>query len=187
MQLEEITEEVIEAAARGEVVAFEAIYRASFRFVVNVAFRVVNRLEDAEEVAQEVFMKIYEKLPSFRQESSLKTWVYRITLNTALNYAKKTSRVEKKTTEFLDVFSSTNGTEVEEREAKELNQRLVMSLLDRLNPDQRACMTLRSFEGMSYEKIAETLGVPVNTVRSRIKRARETMIALRNEVTQNEM
>ena len=74
--------------------AFEEVYKASSSFVYNVALRVVNNTEDAREVTQEVFLIIYNKLKSFRFESSFKTWVYRITANYAINFAKKASRTK---------------------------------------------------------------------------------------------
>src|SRR5277367_5771831 len=92
--MEEITKDTLVKASQGDMQAFEDVYKASSSFVYNVAFRVVNNREDASEVAQEVFMIIYHKLKDFRFESSFKTWVYRITANYAINYAKKNARAK---------------------------------------------------------------------------------------------
>ena len=84
---------LIRAAQEGYAWAFGG-YKTSSSFVYNVALRVVNNREDASEVAQEVFMIVHNKLKDFRFESSFKTWVYRITANCAINFAKKNSRTK---------------------------------------------------------------------------------------------
>ena len=92
--MEEIAKDILIRASQGDMQAFEDVYKASSSFVYNVAFRIVNNREDALEVAQEVLMIIHRKLKGFRFESSFKTWVYRITANSAVNFAKKSSRVK---------------------------------------------------------------------------------------------
>jgi len=184
----EIAQETILKAADGNVEAFEIIYNEYFSFVSNVALRVVNRVEDAEEIAQEVFLTIYQKLKMFRFESSLKTWIYRMTINTAINYAKKVSRHRKQRVEFTDALDiHDESSTIKDKLNEEYYEKLITDLLDMLNPDQRACIVLRSIEGMNYQEIAHVLNIPVNTVRSRIKRARETMMVHKNEVIKNAM
>src|SRR5476651_1892025 len=100
--MEDISKDILIKASQGDMRAFEDVYKASNSFVYNVAFRVVNNREDALEVAQEVFMIIYHKLKGFRFESSFKTWVYRITANHAINFAKKNSRA--KTVPFEEAY-----------------------------------------------------------------------------------
>lgn len=161
--------------------AFEDVYKASNSFVYNVALRVVNNREDALEVAQEVFMIIYHKLKDFRFESSFKTWVYRITANTAINHAKKFSR--SKSVPFEEAW----GEGAVQHEAQELMEQehqgqMVEKLLAELNPDQRACVVLRDIQGLSYEEIAQALNININTVRSRLKRSREKLLSLRKKV-----
>ena len=90
--MEDISQEILIKASQGDMQAYEHVYKTTNSFVYNVAFRVVNNREDAMEVTQEVFLIIYHKLKSFRFESSFKTWIYRITSNCAINYAKKSSR-----------------------------------------------------------------------------------------------
>src|SRR5271154_815319 len=100
--MQDLDKEILVKASQGDIQAFEEVYKASSGFIYNVALRVVNNREDALEVAQEVFMIIYHKLKDFRFESSFKTWVYRITANYAINYAKKVSRA--KTVPFEESF-----------------------------------------------------------------------------------
>lgn len=183
-----IANDVISAAAQGDRAAFETIYKTCCGYVYNVAYRVVGNQEDAQEVTQDVFLIIYRKLDIFRFDSAFKTWVYRITVNTAINYAKKMSKHRKKTVEFDEAYMvSGQSNEVEEQSDKQFNQNVAASLLNLLNPDQRACIVLRSVEGLSYQEIAETLKININTVRTRIKRAREALLALRKKVVKNAM
>ena len=177
----EISNDTIEKASRGDVDAFEVIYKEYFSFVANLALRVVNRREEAEEVAQDVFMTIFRNLKNFRFESSLKTWIYRVTVNTAINHAKRFSKHEA--VEYTEALSV--AAPVDNAVQENLSEENISRLLTAVTADQRACLVLRAVEGLSYQEIADTLKIPVNTVRSRIKRAREAMIALRKEVIKN--
>src|SRR5579863_9189689 len=130
--MEDIEKDILIRASQGDMQAFEDVYKASSSFVYNVAYRVVNNREDALEVAQEVFMIIHDKLKTFRFESSFKTWVYRITANNAINFAKKSSRT--KTVPYEDAFGE--GAVLNEVQAKmdqEHRSQLVESLLAELN------------------------------------------------------
>jgi RNA polymerase sigma-70 factor (ECF subfamily) len=177
--MSEISGDIITEAAKGDIKAFESIYKEYFGFVANVASRIVNSADDAEDVAQEVFMAIYRRLKTFRGESTLKTWIYRITLNTALNRAKRMTRENKQTLEYKDGIAITQiPSNTDDLLKKAEKEKEIVRLLDALNPDQRACIVLRSLEGLSYHEISEILNIPINTVRSRIKRARESMMSL---------
>lgn len=90
----EIAQEILKKASAGDLPSFEVIYKTMANSVYNIARRIVNNREDAQEVVQEVFLIIHQKLKSFRYESSLKTWIYRITVNYAINFAKKASRAK---------------------------------------------------------------------------------------------
>ena len=179
--MEEIAKDILIRASQGDTQAFENVYKAISGFVYNVALRVVNNREDALEVAQEVFMIIHRKLKGFRFESSFKTWVYRITANSAINFAKKSSRM--KTVSYEDSFSEgALFNEAQTRMDQEHQSQLVENLLARLNPDQRACVELRDIQGLSYEEIAQALNININTVRSRLKRSREKLLSLKKLV-----
>jgi len=179
----EITAQTIQRAAQGDVAAFEDIYRKTSGFVYNVAWRMARNREDAEEIAQNVFVSVYRKLADFRFEASLKTWLYRITVNLALNYLKKTGRERDRTVSYDDAVAYPDaGIENIPAPMQEpADPQRVERMLGALNPDQRACIVLRSIEGLSYQEIARALNININTVRSRIKRARETLLALRKK------
>ena len=174
----DIPQDVLHKAAAGELEAFEALYRLSAGFVYNVALRIVNNREDAQEVAQEVFMIIHQKLKMFRYESSFKTWIYRITANTAINFAKGRARQRSVP---LDEELLPAPEEAKEPDPQALD-RYIGQLLNAVNPEQRACVVMRNIEGLSYKQIAEALNININTVRTRLKRAREKMLSLRKKV-----
>lgn len=182
----DIKEEVIRLAQEGDMGAFEEIYKVYFSLVSNVAYRVVGNVEDAQEVTQDVFMNIYKNIRSFRFEAALKTWVYRITYNSAINHAKRQSK-HKKNVEYVEAVSAVESNNIHETIASGEMQQEISRMLAALNPDQRAVIVLRSIEGLSYEEIAQTINIPINTVRSRIKRAREALLAMKKEVFHHEM
>jgi RNA polymerase sigma-70 factor (ECF subfamily) len=181
--MQDITEDTLTKAAEGDLKAFETIYRAASSFVYNVSFRVVGNKEDAEEVVQEVFLTVHHKLKEFRFESSFKTWVYRITVNSSINMAKKMSRTRNNTVTFDEAINPPAvAADVEARIDKEHNSKIIEDMLSVLNPDQKACVVLRNIEGLSYEEIAESLQININTVRTRLKRAREKILATKKQV-----
>lgn len=142
------------------------------------ALRLTGRAEDALDLLQDAFLQSYRKLDGFHGESSFYTWVYRIMVNLALSERRKrTPRLFRgqagapaadpaAPTESTDPAA---GLERAEREA------LVQSALGRLAPDHRTVVVMKEFDGLRYEEIAEALGIPVGTVRSRLHRARSEL------------
>ncbi len=160
---------------------FESLYRAHSGMVYNVALRMTSDPGLAEETVQEVFLKVFENLDRFENRSDIKTWIYRITVNTAINLAKKIS-YEKRRNVALDEKITDNlvgykdniesNFEIKERDKK------IKKLLDSLPPKYRSYVVLCDLEGLSYEEIAKIMRKNINTVRTRIKRAREKLIKL---------
>ncbi|MDD5216596.1 MAG: sigma-70 family RNA polymerase sigma factor [Candidatus Omnitrophica bacterium] len=176
--MNELSQDILERATAGEMTAFKEIYDAYAGFVYSVALRVVRDSASAEEVTQDVFMKVYEKLHEFENRSSLKTWIYRIAVNTAINCGRRLSKERNRRTDYDSVIL-TQSVPPDERGRLEQSEReaAVQSLLSALSPEQRACMILREIENLSYEEMAEVLKININTVRSRLKRAREALVA----------
>lgn len=175
--IHDITPDILERARDQEIGAFEEIYKAFSTFVYNVALRITRNSADAEEVTQDVFMKIYRNLKRFEFRSAFRTWVYRITMNTAINQYQKSRREEANRVDYESVagaMASEHST-VEELIEKD-NENRVNGLLEMLNPQQKACLVLRELQGLSYREIAATLKVPLNTVRTRLKRARQALL-----------
>jgi RNA polymerase sigma-70 factor (ECF subfamily) len=178
--------EIIDKACAGDMDAFEAIYREHSGMVYGVALRMTGNTEDAEEVAQDVFVAAHRSLRNFKGESSLKTWLYRIAVNMSLNVIRRRRGVRAYELPMQDGIDFEDPRrDVALKIEAEANERKIGEMLGLLNPDQRACLVLRACEGLSYEDIARTLGVNINTVRTRLKRARETLIKARaaSEVT----
>ena len=88
--MEDIPRDIIERAVKGEMAAFEQIYRDTSGFVYRSALRILNNSADAEDVTQDIFMKIHDNLKNFQFRANFKTWVYRITVNTAINTTEGT-------------------------------------------------------------------------------------------------
>jgi RNA polymerase sigma-70 factor (ECF subfamily) len=188
--MEDIAQDILERAALGEIEAFERIYKGASGFVYNVALRVTRNSADAEEVTQDVFMKIYRSLKSFGFRSSFKTWVYRITVNTAINsFRRNSSRKENVHMDYDSIAEALPGNNsTSDAAIQRDNEGRLNVLLKRLIPEYRVCLVLREIEGLSYQEIAESLKVPINTVRSRLKRAREALVLeARKGLVQNEM
>ncbi|NLE64834.1 MAG: sigma-70 family RNA polymerase sigma factor [Elusimicrobia bacterium] len=174
--METLDLETIRRATQGDPEAFAGIYRVYSRMVYGVALRMTGRPEEAEDVTQEVFVRVYRSLRWFAGRSSLKTWIYRIAINQSLSQIRRRSRrKEAVLAPEMDVPDPAGGTREQVVEAETLG-RLTRSL-EAVDPVFRSCLILRAQEGMSYEEIARTLGIPVNTVRTRIRRGREQALA----------
>jgi len=183
--MQEITDAILIQAKQGNRQAFRAIYDACSGFVYSVAMRVLRHPETAEEVTQDVFMKVYDHLKHFQSRSSLKTWIYRITVNTAFNAAKKRKSEDRAVAlDEIKWVSPGDGDEGKRQEAKEK----VHQLLGRLAPEQRMLIVLREIEGLSYEEMAAAFNLNLNTLRTRLRRAREAFVNFaRKEVMCHEM
>jgi RNA polymerase sigma-70 factor, ECF subfamily len=185
--MDDLSQELLKEAAAGDMVAFEKLYRVYSPFVYNVALRMVEAKEDAEEVTQEVFLTLHKKLNTFLFKSSLKTWIYRITVNCSINLLNQRNKRQKGRVDIDDTLLYAAGPdEFGVRIDKEDNERKVRALLDVLNPDERACIVLRNIEGLSYAGVAQALNVNINTVRTRLKRGLAKMLKMATEVKANE-
>ncbi len=188
--MREIEREWILRAAEGDMRAFREIYDCSSGYVYTLAHRIVRNKLDADEVTQDVFLRIYKNIGSFKFDSAFKTWLYRIAVNTALNYVKKRNKTKDREVddgEEVLTFVASNITADEKANKIEAEERLG-KLLDELSPEQRACIVAREIEEMDYETIAKTLSINLNTVRTRIRRARESLMAIaRKERERNEL
>jgi RNA polymerase sigma-70 factor (ECF subfamily) len=180
--MEGMADDILRRASRGDAEAFEKIYRFFSGFVYNVAYRITNNREDAQEAVQDVFLKIYDNLGGFRFRSSIKTWIYRITVNAAINIARKRTRDMNRRADYDKVVKTKEAPdETAHAIDREDNEALLEYMLKRLNPDQRACVVLRDIKGLSYKEISEVLNININTVRTRLKRGREALLGLRQK------
>jgi RNA polymerase sigma-70 factor (ECF subfamily) len=148
----------------GDMTAFDELMLRYERQIYKVCYRFVDNREDAMDLAQEVFIKAFEHLPSFRRESSLKTWLYRIAMNHCINHVKKHSQEFVEVTEFTASVSPTIQSHLEHREQREHFMRLVK----RLPPKQKAILEMRINEQLSYDEIAKMSGRSVSTIKASV-------------------
>lgn len=173
---DDVSPEVIAKAGSGDMTAFEEIYRKTSGFVFNVAARITGKNADAEDVVQEVFVKMHSALKQFAGRSSCRTWLYRITVNTAISRFRKNAQEAVKMKKYEDHLETQPAPDMPDRELQNEQRNSVAALLAKLDPDQRACIVLRDIEDRPYLEISEILHIPLNTVRSRLSRARETLL-----------
>lgn len=152
------------AARMGEAWALERFYHQHQSRVYGLCMRLLARCEDAEDAMQATFIRAFRELPRFRGESSARTWLYRIAVNEALGMLRR-RRDLSPPDEHLAGPADT-GLSATERIA-------VQAALARLKPDHRAVLVLRFWEDLSYEEVAEVLGLSLSAVKMRVKRARD--------------
>ncbi|WP_163097095.1 RNA polymerase sigma factor RpoE [Acidithiobacillus ferrianus] len=173
---------LVQRVQKGEKGAFDLLVRKYQHKMVALVGRFVRTPEEAEDVAQEAFVKAYRALANFRGDSAFYTWLYRIAVNTAKNHlvaqGRQVSTVDVET-EDAEQFASADGLrEYDTPEGLLLSRELAKHIdtaLAALPEDLRTAVTLREFEGLSYDEIAQVMECPVGTVRSRIFRAREAI------------
>jgi RNA polymerase sigma-70 factor (ECF subfamily) len=167
---------LIDACRAGKTEAYGVLVRRYQDRLYPTVLRLTGCAEDALDLIQETFLRGYEKLGRFHGDSSFYTWVYRIAINLALSGRRRRKpwlslnegRNGESTDPPADPFE-TDPTVPLEREERE---RMVQEALNALAPDHRAVVVMKEYDGLRYEEIAEVLGVPVGTVRSRLHRAR---------------
>ena len=166
---------LVKRAQKGDADAFEVLYNQYLKRVYNIAWRMMGNGSDAEDVAQEVMLKAWRALPSFKLGSAFGTWLYRI----AINACSDELRRSKTKTVSMEEMQAV-GRELESAGFEESCDTggSIAAAIARLGEDYRAALVLRDVEGYAYEEIAAILRCPIGTVRSRISRAREQMRSL---------
>lgn len=174
----------IDGLRAGDEAAYETLIRRFEKPVFNMIGRLMDDPADTADVVQEVFLKIFRKVGYFSEESSLKTWIYRIAVNEARNHRRWFGRhrrnevgidpepgEERGYEEYLADPGPSPFDTMLDRET----QALIEEALGAMNPNFRAALVLREMEGLSYEEIAEILDVSLGTVKSRILRGRDAL------------
>jgi RNA polymerase sigma-70 factor (ECF subfamily) len=156
--------ELVERYLTGDMSAFDELMVRYERQIYRVCYRFVENRDDAMDLAQEVFIKAFEHLGSFRRESSLKTWLYRIAINHCINHVKKHSQEFVEVTDTIGSVRSSVHAQLEDREQREEFRRLVKQL----PPKQKAILELRINEQLSYEEIANISGRSVSTIKASV-------------------
>lgn len=173
---------LIQRCASGDEMAFAQLVSEHQRMVVQLAVNLLGDRDEALDLSQEVFLRVFRTIARFRGQSTLRTWIYRIAVNQARNRHRFWRRRHRADQVSLDVHVATHGEFRSRADAgpdrvfaqKELAAQL-QSALDGLPFDQRTAIILREVDGLSYDEIAYSLGVAVGTVKSRLTRARQTL------------
>jgi len=179
---EELDLALVRRVQRGESAAFDVLVRKYQHRIIALIGRYIADWSECQDVAQDTFVRAYRAIGSFRGDAQFYTWLHRIAVNTAKNHLAAHNRrppagdIDISDAEQFDSGTRLRDTDTPERELmrQELEQ-TVMKAVGALPEELRETITLREVEGMSYEEIAQKMGCPIGTVRSRIFRAREAI------------
>ncbi|HEX7128791.1 MAG TPA: RNA polymerase sigma factor RpoE [Rhodanobacteraceae bacterium] len=173
---------LVERVRKGDSRAFDLLVRKYRHKILGLISRYVHDWSECEDVAQEAFVRAWRALPAFRGESAFYTWMYKIAVNTAKNHLVAQGRrppaddLDADTAVQIDAGARLRDEATPEHElARREIERTVFETVEALPEELRVAITLREVDGLSYEEIAERMGCPIGTVRSRIFRAREAI------------
>ena len=179
--------ELVEKVKAGKTEAYGELVQKYQDRVFNTCWRICGHVEEARDITQDAFLKAFENISSFRQQSGFYTWIFRVAVNLALSHRRKEQR---RRTVALDQAAGATGTQAEglSRHVAKASasepadavgnaelQGVVAHALHALDDDQRAVVVLRDIEGLDYREIGEILAVPPGTVKSRLHRARQAL------------
>lgn len=174
---------LLKRAKSGDIEAFEALIKGSEKKVFNIALRMTGSHDDAMDLSQEVYIKVFKALSTFKEEASFFTWVYRIAYNTCVDEIRKKDKV--KIISYDNEIETEDGelrVQIEDKallpleqvEKKEEKERLKKAIT-KMSLNHREVLIMRDLQGMSYDEIAEIIKCPPGTVKSRINRARQEL------------
>lgn len=178
----DLDQALVKRVQAGERRAFDLLVRKYQHKVLGVVSRYVNDWAEAQDVAQEAFIRAFRAIANFRGESAFYTWLYKIATNTAKNYLVAAGRrppgddLQVDDAQHLESAGKLKDSATPERELmREEIERTVFEAVESLPEELRAAITLREVDGLSYEEIASAMNCPIGTVRSRIFRARDAI------------
>jgi len=176
--------DLVMRAKDGDDSAFEQLVLAYQKKIYNLAYRMTSNEQDALDVSQEVFLRIYKALPLFKGQSAFSTWVYSITSNVCIDFARKQKKSKEVILSFSDSKAASQAMEIPsnhanpeiELEKTELRKAIAEGL-NALSPEHREILVMREICGLSYQEICDSLDLETGTVKSRISRARTQLCA----------
>jgi RNA polymerase sigma-70 factor (ECF subfamily) len=170
--------EVIEQLKLGSEPAFKMLVETYRKLVVNTCFGLVHNTEDAEDIAQDVFIEVFRSIKNFRADAKLSTWLYRIAVNRSLNHIRDNKQrkwfqsfddvVKEKNAQLQHQASENPATDLENRQRANILHEAIGSLPE----NQRTAFTLNKYEDLSYKEISEVMEMSVSSVESLIHRAK---------------
>ena len=177
-----VDKQLVERVRRGDKRAFDLLILKYQHKIISIVGRYLGDQNDVQDVSQETFIKAYRAIPNFRGESAFYTWLYRIAVNTAKNHlVSKSRRPPNIDVDIDDGEFQNNSAVLTDNESPQASlatsqmEQVIFRSIENLPSELRIAVTLREFDGLSYEEIAKIMNCPVGTVRSRIFRAREAI------------
>lgn len=174
MSEEEIS---IEALRQGDSDAYQKLISLYEKPLTNLVIRFISNYDDAKEIVQDVFLTFYKNIDKFEGRSKIYTWLYRVASNKSIDVIRKKARERKYMTKVYDA-----STQQEVFSENTLNVMVLTEALSKLEEDFRTPLLLAEYENYSYEEIANKLDIPINTVRTRIFRARKKLLSIVNKM-----
>lgn len=169
----------IDQVLKGNINAFTHIVNRHKDKAYNLAFRICCNHEEAEEIAQDSFLKAYRALGSFKRKSSFSTWLYRIVYNTAISYVRLKKREVLSLEDFPADATDFLGTAASEEEAEtEYRRSLINFAFQKISEEDRSLITLHYYEEMNTEEISEVTGISKSNVKVKLFRARQKMLQI---------
>ena len=170
--------EMIEAILKGDQKAFKLLVDTYQLMVVNTCYAFVHDRDEAEDIAQDVFVQVFESLGKFRFESKLSTWLYRIAVNRSINHCKsprgRAIKIDIDSWKQQEVAQSVEMPQQQILEEQEQIE-LLHKAIDKLPENQRTALILNKYEELSYKEIADVMGVSLSSVESLIFRAKNNL------------
>jgi RNA polymerase sigma-70 factor (ECF subfamily) len=169
--------EMISRCQQGDQEALKEIYDKYHKKVYRIAYGVVRQREDALDIVQEVFIKLFRSIKNFQGRSHFYTYLYRMVMNTAIDHARKSGKKFASSLDEDGSFEPSDGAEKGPERVflqKELEER-VKRAMDKLPAEQKAALIFRDMEGLSYQEMAEAMGCSIGTVMSRLHYGRKKM------------
>ena len=177
--------ELISRCQKGDTDALKEIFDQYHKKVYRVAYGVVRHREEALDIVQEVFIKLYRSIRNFKSKSKFYTYLYRMAMNTAIDHVREMRRTPFSSLDGMEGFQPSDGVEKRPDSIllhKELAERVKLAL-EELPADQRMALIFREIEGLSYQEMADTMGCSIGTVMSRLHYARKRIQQLLKEET----
>jgi RNA polymerase sigma-70 factor (ECF subfamily) len=174
MQLhEQLDSEIVRQIQSGEAAAFDELMRRYKRPVINFIFRMLGNAQDADDVAQDVFVRVYQNLDTWRPETKFSTWLFASARHAAIDRIRWRSRHRTESIESAPEIVASSGT-AEDVSAHEIGDQIAAAVA-KLPEDQRTAVVLSEYQGMSYAEIAGVMRCSEKSVESRLYRAKQTL------------
>lgn len=182
---------LIERSRQGDVDAFEDLIKDYKKVAYNIALRVLRNVEDAEDASQEALIKVFKNIRNFNMQSTFKVWMYRIVVNTCIDFKRKKNLNVVSIDETIDlggngqirreIADDSNNPDI--LLEKNFDSKLINDAVNKLEDDYKTIIILRDIQGFSYTEISEILTCNIGTVKSRLNRARKSL----KEILENEL